>query len=96
MDGHELSAASRDAHLTLRRVERQQRLIETLPATRGWRTVASLARDLGVTSRTVERDVERLRQAGVPIVARPGPGGGVRLDVTPGRTGGHPESRSVA
>uniref|UniRef100_UPI002636A06F helix-turn-helix transcriptional regulator n=1 Tax=uncultured Georgenia sp. TaxID=378209 RepID=UPI002636A06F len=84
MDGHELSAASRDAHLTLRRVERQQRLIETLPATRGWRTVASLARDLGVTSRTVERDVERLRQAGVPIVARPGPGGGVRLDVTPG------------
>ena len=78
------SAASRDPHLTLRRVERQQRLVELLAGAGERRTASSLARDLGVATRTVERDLERLRQALVPIDTKTGPGGGVRLDVRPG------------
>lgn len=38
-----------------------------------------LARELGVSVRTVSRDVERLRTSGVPIDVRNGRGGGVRL-----------------
>lgn len=72
----EASAASRDAHLTLRRVERQQRLIERLYASHHRLTFGQLAEDLGVTERTIARDLERLRHSGVPI------------SVTPGRTGG--------
>ncbi len=64
-----LAAASRDGHLALRRVERQQAVIERLHAARGARLqLADLA-----------RDVERLRDSGVPIVAHPGRGGGVSL-----------------
>ena len=75
-----LAAASRNGHLALRRVERQQAVIERLHAARGARLqFADLARDLGVSPRTVARDVERLRDSGVPIVAHPGRGGGVSL-----------------
>ncbi|MDD7919899.1 helix-turn-helix transcriptional regulator [Actinomycetospora callitridis] len=75
-----LAAASRDGHLALRRVERQQAVIERLHAARGARLqLADLARDLGVSPRTVARDVERLRDSGVPIVAHPGRSGGVSL-----------------
>src|SRR5829696_1672304 len=42
-------------------------------------TQPHLAR-LRVDVRTVERDIARLRDAGVPIAARRGPGGGFRLD----------------
>jgi predicted DNA-binding transcriptional regulator YafY len=42
-----------------------------------------LATTLGVDVRTFERDITRLRDAGVPITARRGPGGGFRLDVPP-------------
>lgn len=38
-----------------------------------------LARELGVSARTVARDVERLRINGVPLDARQGRGGGVSL-----------------
>lgn len=76
------SAASRDPHLTLRRVERQQRLVELLVRSR--RTTAQLATELGVTTRTVERDLARLREVGVPLTSRPGPGGGVRVATRPG------------
>jgi predicted DNA-binding transcriptional regulator YafY len=78
-----LGAASRDGHLALRRVERQQALIERLHAARGARVpLADLGRDLGVSARTVARDVERLRQSGVPVEAYQGRGGGVRLRPT--------------
>ena len=78
--GVELAAASRDGHLALRRVERQQALVERLDAVRGRRIeLAELARDLGVSTRTVARDVERLRLSGVPLRAHPGRGGGVSL-----------------
>lgn len=75
-----LAAASRDGHLALRRVERQQALIERLHASRGERIqLGELARDLGVSVRTIARDVERLRLSGVPLHAHQGRAGGVRL-----------------
>jgi predicted DNA-binding transcriptional regulator YafY len=75
-----LATASRDGHLALRRVERQQALIERLHARRGARVrLEELAHELGVSVRTVARDVERLRFSGVPLDARQGRGGGVSL-----------------
>jgi predicted DNA-binding transcriptional regulator YafY len=69
-------------HLARLRVERQHRLIEELRRRRGRpATAEALASALGVDVRTVERDIARLRDAGVPIAARRGPGGGFRLDV---------------
>jgi predicted DNA-binding transcriptional regulator YafY len=71
-------------HLARLRVERQHRLIEELRRRRGRpATAEALASALGVDVRTVERDIARLRDAGVPIAARRGPGGGFRLDVPP-------------
>lgn len=78
-----LATASRDSHLALRRVERQQALIERLHAARGERIrLRTLAEELRVSQRTVARDVERLRLSGVPLDVRQGRGGGVRLDLT--------------
>lgn len=55
-----------------------------------WRgTVLStreLSGRLGVSTRTVERDIERLRDAGVPFTSRPGRTGGITL--TPPSTPG--------
>jgi predicted DNA-binding transcriptional regulator YafY len=77
-----LAAESRDSHLTLRRVERQQRLVELLGAVREPVSSAVLARRLGVGLRTVERDLARLRESGVPIESMPGPSGGHLLPRT--------------
>ncbi|WP_322098498.1 helix-turn-helix transcriptional regulator [Nakamurella alba] len=69
-----------DGHLTLKRVERQQWLIERLDRAAGGRIgLAELARELGVAERTVARDVERLRDTGVPLTVHRGRAGGVVL-----------------
>ena len=69
-------------HLARLRVERQHRLIEELRlAAVRHATAEELADSLRVDVRTVERDIARLREVGVPIAARRGPGGGFRLDV---------------
>lgn len=74
------AAASRDPHLTLRRVERQQHLIERLHAARSRLTLRRLADELRVAERTVARDLERLRHSGVPVTVTPGRGGGAIID----------------
>jgi predicted DNA-binding transcriptional regulator YafY len=69
-------------HLARLRVDRQHRLIEELRLAGGRHATAEqLATALRVDVRTVERDIARLRDAGVPITSRRGPGGGFRLDV---------------
>jgi predicted DNA-binding transcriptional regulator YafY len=76
----ELAALSRPGHLALRRVERQQALLERLHAGRGQRMqLADLAYEFGVSQRTVARDVERLRLSGVPLTVHRGRAGGVSL-----------------
>ena len=78
----ELSASSRDALVTLRRVEREQALIERLYAARSRLTFTDLAAVFAVSERTIARDCERLRDSGVPLEVRRGRDGGVRLDAT--------------
>ncbi|MGW7100742.1 helix-turn-helix transcriptional regulator [Streptomyces sp. NPDC054838] len=56
------------------------RLLSLLQAHREW-TGAALAERLGVTPRTVRRDVDRLRELGYPVNASPGTGGGYQLGV---------------
>jgi predicted DNA-binding transcriptional regulator YafY len=89
-DGPLLAAASRDSLLTLRRVERQQRLVELLASEALPVPAAVLAGRLGVGLRTVERDLARLRESGVPIESVPGAAGGSRLPVR-----GHPQPVSL-
>jgi predicted DNA-binding transcriptional regulator YafY len=54
------------------------RLLSLLQARRDW-TGTELAGRLGVTTRTIRNDVERLRGLGYPVDARPGVAGGYRL-----------------
>ena len=54
------------------------RLLGLLTARPGW-TAPELADRLAVTTRTVRRDVTRLRDLGYPVDAAPGPAGGYRL-----------------
>lgn len=54
------------------------RLLSLLQAHREW-SGADLADRLGVTSRTIRRDVDRLRELGYPVNASPGTGGGYQL-----------------
>ncbi|SCG36876.1 helix-turn-helix transcriptional regulator [Micromonospora humi] len=58
--------------------ERVLRLLALLPRRPSW-TAAQLAAELGVTDRSVRRDVERLRAVGYPVHAVAGVGGGYRL-----------------
>ncbi|MFY2788268.1 helix-turn-helix transcriptional regulator [Rhodococcus sp. MALMAid1271] len=73
------SPSSLDNVLTLRRVVRQQRIVEWLSSATLPLTAIALAQRLGVSVRTVERDLARLRESGVPIVSVPGTNGGSRL-----------------
>nr|BFF04487.1 YafY family protein [Streptoalloteichus tenebrarius] len=57
---------------------RMLRLLSLLQSRREW-SGAELAERLGVTDRTVRRDVDRLRELGYPVDASPGTGGGYRL-----------------
>ncbi|WP_371094700.1 helix-turn-helix transcriptional regulator [Streptomyces sanglieri] len=54
------------------------RLLSLLQAHRDW-SGADLADRLGVTPRTVRRDVDKLRELGYPVNASPGTGGGYQL-----------------
>jgi predicted DNA-binding transcriptional regulator YafY len=56
------------------------RLLSLLQTRRDW-TGPQLAARLGVTSRTVRNDIERLRSLGYPVDAAPGVSGGYRLGV---------------
>jgi predicted DNA-binding transcriptional regulator YafY len=56
------------------------RLLSVLQTRRDW-TGPQLAERLGVTTRTIRNDVERLRDLGYPVTAVPGVGGGYRLGV---------------
>lgn len=56
------------------------RLLSLLQTHRDWSGL-DLADRLAVTERTVRRDIDRLRQLGYPVDARPGTGGGYRLGV---------------
>jgi predicted DNA-binding transcriptional regulator YafY len=54
------------------------RMLSLLQTHQGW-TGPALAERLGVTTRTVRNDVERLRSLGYPVKATPGAAGGYRL-----------------
>ena len=54
------------------------RLLSLLQSRRDW-TGAELATRLGVTTRTIRNDMDRLRGLGYPVDARPGVAGGYRL-----------------
>ncbi len=60
---------------------RARRLISLLLLlqNRGHGTAAELADELGVSARTVYRDLEALGSAGIPVTTERGPGGGCRL-----------------
>ena len=58
--------------------ERLLRLLGLLEGRIDW-TAVELANRLGVTTRTIRRDVTRLRTLGYPVEAVAGPGGGYRL-----------------
>jgi predicted DNA-binding transcriptional regulator YafY len=56
------------------------RLLSLLQSRRDW-TGPDLANRLEVTTRTLRRDVDRLRQLGYPVEAGSGPAGGYRLGI---------------
>ncbi|HLS14992.1 MAG TPA: HTH domain-containing protein [Beutenbergiaceae bacterium] len=74
------AAASRDNHLTLRRVERQQHLIERLCTAAARVPLGRLAEEFGVAERTIARDISRLRHSGAPITVRAGRAGGAAIE----------------
>ncbi len=72
------SAIICDDRAVLETSARLLRLLALLQSRRQW-TGAELAERLGVTSRTIRNDVERLRELGYPVEAQGGVTGGYRL-----------------
>ncbi|QEO08938.1 helix-turn-helix transcriptional regulator [Protaetiibacter larvae] len=69
----------------MKRAERLHALSESLRRSgRRGRSAAQLASEFGVSTRTIKRDLTALENAGLPLWARPGPGGGFGL--APGST----------
>src|SRR4051812_50164561 len=58
--------------------QRTLRLLSLMQGRRDW-SGADLADRVGVSVRTLRRDVERLRELGYPVEAQPGVDGGYRL-----------------
>lgn len=79
-------------------MSRADRLMDLVDLLRGREgaTIEELADELGVTSRTLFRDLALLRDRGMPITGEPGPGGGVRLDRDRGVTAVHLATAEVA
>lgn len=76
------SSREYSAFLVIPQVERRHRLIEELRATAPRRISGpALAERLGVSVRTIERDLAELMDAGVPICVQRGPGGGYTLEM---------------
>jgi predicted DNA-binding transcriptional regulator YafY len=71
-----LHVTTRDAGARLRRLEELAGLLKS----REFVTAAELAVELGVSLRTVSRDLALLREQGTPIEADRGRGGGMRLE----------------
>jgi predicted DNA-binding transcriptional regulator YafY len=65
----------------MRTTDRRDQLVRLLRRRADW-TVADLARELGVSRRTVLRDLGALRETGFDLDTFSGPGGGVRLNPT--------------
>jgi predicted DNA-binding transcriptional regulator YafY len=63
--------------------ERMLRLLSLLTVRRNW-TGDELAQRLGVSPRTIRRDVDRLRDLGYQVSALPGPAGGYELSAGAG------------
>jgi predicted DNA-binding transcriptional regulator YafY len=65
----------------MRTMDRRDQLLRLLRRRADW-TAAGLAHELGVSRRTVLRDLGALREAGFDLATFSGPGGGVRLNPT--------------
>ena len=66
----------------MNRTDRLYALVEELRAVAPqWRSANWFAERFEVSSRTIERDLSALQQAGVPIYATPGRRGGYAIDV---------------
>lgn len=77
------------------RTGRVLRFLELLRGTEAT-TVAEAARALGVSRRTILRDLVVLREAGHPIIGEAGPGGGIRLQRDRGVAAVHLREDEVA
>ncbi len=62
-------------------IDRHDELVRLLRLRADWRAV-DLAEELGVSTRTILRDLDRLRDRGLEISAMSEPGGGVHLEPT--------------
>lgn len=70
------------------RADRLMDLLDRLRATEAT-TIEQLASELGVSARTIHRDLATLRERGNPISGDAGPGGGIRFDGPRGVTAVH-------